>query len=613
MTLDLSNPEGLKAVVKRALKFIEPPEDLLPSEFAERYLRISAGNAIPGPVRFRNAPHQVEPLNLIDDPTCERITLMWGAQTGKTQAALMAKAYFIAHKPSNIMAMQPSQPDLSTWLNAKFNPMVEASEILSARIAKARGREGTNNQNMVTYPGGAMMFAWSGSPKTMRGRSAPKIFPDETDGYDRTKEGHQVGLIWQRAATFRDERLLFETSTPTLAETSYIEPAFNEGDQRRYHVPCFDCNEVQYLKWSQVTWQQDDEGEHMPHTAAYACEHCGSLWDDSQRYKALDNGKWIAAKPFKGHASFHFPEMGSKFVRLMDVVKSFLSKKAMGDLQTFTNVSLAETWKEKGLTSDPDLLYSRREHYPAEVPKGAVFITCTVDTQDDRFELQWEGWGDQQENWKLHYQTVRGNLNEREVWDRLDIALDKTFKHESGIVLNTHLIGQDTAGHFTQEVYNYIKRSRHSIYALKGATGRDANLVAPPTRNNLGNVNLHTLGVHKLKKQIYQRSGIQKPGAGYVHFPISDLFEIDYFKMYTAEELRARYIKGVNMEEWVKIRPRNEAFDLSVYNLGLVYIFQPDFKYYQQQLENKIFKPDAAKPKPKQRSGWVNNSNKSWI
>ena len=568
---------------------------------------------MPGPVRLRNSPHTIEPLDLIAEPTCNRITLMWGAQLAKTTTQLFSMAYFIAHMPRNMMMMQPSQPDLKTWLNSKFNPMVESSEVLNDRVAKARGRDGVNNQEMKTYPGGALMFAWSGSPKTMRGRSAGIIFCDETDGYERTSEGNPVSLLEQRSATFGDGRLLFETSTPTLASISHIEKAFEQGDKRRYFVKCMDCEHEQFFKWSQVTWQQDEDGEHLPHTAAYACEECGSLWDDSQRFKAIDKGRWIAEKPYKGHASFHAPEILSKFRKLSAIVQSFLDKKALGDLQTFTNVSLAETWKEKGLSSDPDLLYQRREYYKEEVPTKAVFISCAIDTQDDRFEIQWEGWGDQQENWKLHYQVVRGNLNEREVWDRLDAALDKQFKHESGVMLNTTLMGIDTAGHFTQEVYNYVKRSRHSIYALKGATGRDANLVAPPSRNNLGAINLHTLGVHKLKKQIYQRSSIQMPGAGYVHFPVSDLFEIDYFKMYTAEELRAKYVKGVNMEEWVKVRPRNEAFDLSVYNLGLIYIYQPDFKYYQQQLESKIYKPEQSKPKPKQQNGWVNNSNQSWI
>jgi phage terminase large subunit GpA-like protein len=611
--VDLSNPQGIRSATKAGLKYLKPPEKLLPSEFAEKHLRIPAGNAIPGPVRFRNAPHQVEPLNLIDDPDCERITLMWGAQTGKTQTALMAKAYFIGHKPKNMMAMQPSKSDLNTWLNAKFDPMVDSTPLLSERVAKPRGREGVNNQEMKTYPAGALMFAWSGSPKTMRGRSAGIIFPDETDGYERTQEGHPVSLIWQRAATFGDDKLLFETSTPTLKSTSYIEGAFESGDMRRWYVDCPDCSHTQYLKWSQVTWKKSETGEHLPDAAEYCCEECGTLWTDEQRVEALRKGRWIAEKPYIGHASFHLPEMASCFVRLKDVVRSFLTKKKMGDLQTFTNVSLAETWQEETLKRDPDVLFARREHYKSEVPEKAYLVTAAIDVQDDRLEIQWEAWGEQQENWKLRYEVIRGNLNNREIWDRLDFALDRSFKHDTGVNLNLSAATIDTGGHFTQEVYDYVKRSRHYLYAIKGSSQREANLVSNPSRNNLGGVDLYSLGVHKLKLQIMQRTGIESPGAGYVHFPVSDDFDLDYFKGYTAEELKPRRVKGRNMDEFVKVRPRNEPFDLSVYNLAALIIYNPDFNYLKSELDKKRYREEPQKQKVQQTNSWINNSNDSWI
>ena len=340
-TIDLSNAIGIQNAIKGAFKHLRPPPKRLPSEWAEEKCRIPSGNAIPGPIRFANAPYQVEPLNMTVDPECYRVSLMWGAQTGKSQTQLMSIGFFIDQEPSSQMVMQPSQTDMGVWLNAKFDPMVTSTPSLEDKVAKARAREGVNNQNMKSYPGGYLMFAWSGSPSTMRGRSAPKIFPDETDGYARTAEGHPVGLLWQRAATFGDQRLLFESSTPTIKGESYIEEAFDAGDQRRWFVDCPDCQESQFLKWSQVTWQKADDGEHLPDTAAYCCEHCGSVWNDGERHKAIRAGRWIAAKPFKGHASYHLPELASTFRKLKDIVISFLEKKASGDLQTFTNVSLA--------------------------------------------------------------------------------------------------------------------------------------------------------------------------------------------------------------------------------------------------------------------------------
>lgn len=614
MPSDFSNVAGIHAAAKRALKFLEPPEQLNPTEFAERHVRIAAGNAIPGPIRFRHTPHIIEPLNLIDDPTCHRITLMFAAQSAKTTAQQCAMAYFIGHKPRNMMAMQPSQSDMSTWDNVKFTPMVEASPLLSERVAKPRAREGTNNQNMKSYPGGFLMFAWAGSPKTMRGRSAGIIFPDETDGYDITAEGHPVALLEQRSATFGDERLLFETSTPTIKNNSYIESAYEQGDRRRFHVPCPDCGEFQYLKWGQVTWQRDDDGDHIPESAQYACEHCGSLWKDSARFRAIDNGKWIAEKPFKGHASYHFPEMGSKFRKLKDIVQSFIDKKATGAMQTFVNVSLAETWEEGGEKQSPELLYSRREHYEAEVPEGGLVVTCAVDVQDDRFELQYEATGKDNENWKIDFDIIRGELNHPEIWKRLDAALNKTFTHASGLTLDISGTTIDTGGHYTQEVYAFVKRRGYGVFAIKGASSKDGPIVGRPSKSNLGNVNLFSINVHKIKAVVMQRARILEPGAGYTHFPVHEKFDLEWFQQFTSEELITRYVKGVRKEEWRKTRPRNEAFDLSVYNLACITILNPDFEQVRRQLETKKFNINSppSKPKPK-TGGWINNTGNSWL
>lgn len=614
ITNDFENSDGVKSAIKRSLKFLTPPEKLKPSEFAERHIRIPAGNALPGPIRFRNTPHVVEPLNMIDDPSCYRITLMFAAQTAKTTTQLCAKAYFIGHKPRNMMAMQPSQTDMSTWINSKFDPMIHDSPFLSSRVAKARGREGVNNQTMKTYPGGQLLFAWAGSPKTMRGRSAGIIFPDETDGYDRTKEGHPVGLLWQRAATFGDEKLLFETSTPLTKTESYIEPAYLQGDQRRYYVPCPDCGEIQYFKWSQVQWLKDDDGNHQPETAKYCCEHCGSLWDDAARHRAIDRGRWIATKPYRGHASFHYPEMGSKFRKLRDIVQSFLDKKATNDLQTFVNVSLAETWEEQGESTDPEELYRRREHYPEQVPAGGLIVTAAVDTQDDRFEVQFEAWGIGFENWKIGYEVVRGDLTNPETWKRLDQCLRQRFTHETGVVLDVSGVTIDTGGHFTQEVYSFVRKRGWGTFAIKGSSNKDAPLVGRPSKSNLGKVDLFSLGVHKLKLQVVQRTKILEPGPGYVHFPVSEQFDEEYFLQYCAEELVKRYVKGQPVLDWVKKRARNEPFDLSGYNLACINILNPNFEALQKSFERKLIN---EKPKPKQTTqrdsgGWVGDHG-SWL
>lgn len=591
--IDLSNTEGVQQLVKTFNQYLAPPPKLKPSEWAERFCRIPSGNALPGPVRFRNAPFQREPLDLCIEPDCHTITLDWGAQVGKTQTQLMAMGYFIDQDPQSMMLLQPSQGDLKTWLNAKFNPMLDSTPSLKERIAQPRGRDGVNNQEMKSYPGGFLMFAWSGSPKTMRGRSAPKIFADETDGYEGTNEGHPVGLIWQRAATFGDQRLLFQTSTPTIKGESHIEAAFEEGDQRRWYVPCPHCGHKQYFKWGQVHWDKDEEtAEHLPETAGYACEDCGVIWSDAERFAAIRAGEWIAAKPFKGHASFHLPEMASLFRKLADIVRSFIEKKAQNSLQTFVNVSLAETWEEEGEEIEANSLYLRREHYKAPVPKGALVLCCGVDVQDDRLEGEVVAYGEGMETWGIEEFIFHGDPGKTELWKRLDEKLQTTYLREDGLEAPIDATGVDTGGHFTDEAYKFVKQSKGRVYALKGSSQAGGPLVGRPSKRNKAKVNLFQVGTDTAKIRIYRNLSIGKVGPGYCHFPQE--YDEEYFEQLTAEKRITRYRKGYPYYEWVKTRPRNEALDRRVYSLAAYAILNPALEVIKKKLDKKA-KPEIKK------------------
>lgn len=594
---DFSNARAIIRASRRARAFLRPPPKLKPSEWAEANIQIPVGNAVPGPLRFDNAPYQREVVDMTADPRCERVTLMWGAQVGKTQTALAAQAYRIAFDPVSQMMMQPSQGDLTTWLETKFNPLVDANTDMQELIAKPRGRDGVNNQRMKSYPGGFLMFSWSGSPKTMRGRSAPFIVCDETDGYDRTQEGHPVGLLWQRAATFGDQRLLLEISTPTLRGASWIETAFLEGDQRHFHVACPHCGHVQTLKWSQVNWEKDENGDHLPETATYLCEGegCGTAWNDGERVAAIRNaeregGGWIAKKPFRGHASYHLSELYSCFRRLKDIVQSFLDKKAAGDLQTFVNVSLAETWEEEGDRLEAGVLMKRAEKFAAPVPMGAGVLTAGIDMQTDRLEVEVVGWGLGEESWSVDYRTLWGDPLLPDVWQELDDLLSEIWTHETGTELRISAACLDTGGTtggYTQAAYDYArKRLGRKVFPIKGVGGWGRPIVTAPTKiRQRGErpVHLHPIGVDEAKVVVAQRARISEPGKGYCHFPLGR--DPAWFDMFTAEALRTRFVKGFAVREWHNVRPRNEAFDCRVYAYAALRILNPNIARLVRALE----------------------------
>ena len=570
-----------QSIAAAMLAAFAPPPEFKPSEWAEsgRGVRMPIGAAISGPIRFENAPYQREPLDMTVNPDCQRITLKWGAQVGKTQLALCAQAYKIVHDPINQIMMQASESDLQKWLNTKFNPLVEASPALQERIAKPRGRKGVNNTKMKSYPGGNLIFAWSGSPKTMRGISAPFIVCDETDGYGRTAEGHPVSLLWQRARSYLrhmpDHVCLLEISTPTIRGVSYIDKAYEEGDQRKYHVACPHCGEAQTLEWSNVKWDKASDGTHLPESAYYECRAHGCIWDDDDRVEAIKTAEakghgWKAAKPFRGHASYHLSELYSCFVGLKDVVQSFLDKKAMGDLQTFTNVSLAEAWEEEAETLEVDQLIARAAPLPDRIPMDVALQTCGVDMQEDRLELERVGWGLGEESWSLDHQVFWGDPLKPEVWGQLFTYLDQTWEHESGAIMKIAATCVDTGGSggLTQAAYEQLRgKQRRSIFAIKGGKGWDKPIASAPSKSRTGRrgrpVTLFTLGVNDAKLIVQRRFAQASPGPGYCHVPLDR--DPEWFAQLTAERLVTRLVRGFAFREWKKTRERNEALDCRVY------------------------------------------------
>lgn len=594
------NPAGLARALRSAAQHLRPPPDLKPSQWAESHVRIPVGNAVPGLIRFDNAPYQPEPLDKTVDPDCYRITLMWGAQVGKTLLALCAQGYHIAIRPASQMMMQPSETDLQVWMNTKFMPLVESTPSIRERMAKPRGREGVNNSRMKSYPGGFLMFAWSGSPKTMRGRSAPVIVADEVDGYVANEEGHPVGLLWQRAATFGDQRKLIEISTPTIKGESYIESAFEAGDQRRFYVPCPDCGEHQVLRWENVSWEgrkstgiedadADNGQEHDAHTARYVCQHCGSLWTDGQRKTAIKAGEWRGSKPFKGHASYHLNELYSMFRRLRDIVQSYLDKIATDDLQTFVNVSLALTFEERGEQGDPDNLMTRAEDFAASVPMGGLVLTAGVDMQQDRLEVEIVAWGHGEESWSVDYHVLWGDPLQADVWDELEEMLSSTWLHESGAQLPITAACVDTGGTGgnTQAAYEWLRgKTGRRIFGIKGVGGWGRPIVAAPQRKQSGKkarkVDLFLVGTDEAKLTVMRRLAVERPGPGYCHIPKTR--GADWYQQLTAEKLVTRYVKGFPVREWHQTRPRNEALDCRVYALAALKIANPSFKRAAERL-----------------------------
>lgn len=599
----------MSSLIRRVLAVLAPPPDMTVSQWADEHRRLSAeSSASPGRWRTSVVEYLREPMDLVGDPTVRRITLMTSAQVGKSSFIENVIGFFMHHDPCPILHVSPTISSSDMFSKERLAPMLRDCPALRKLVKDAKSRDSGNTISTKKFPGGTLALVGANAPAGLASRPIRTVLCDEVDRFERSAgtEGDPINLAVKRTTTFWNRVLVF-VSTPGNKGQSRIEEEYERGDMRQRWCPCHACGGMQILKWAQVKWTDRE-----PDTAYYECEHCGEHWTDFQRVAAVRAGEWIAQRPFNGNASFHLSQLYSPFAPLSDGVRDFLDSRGNPELmKTWVNTFLGETWEESGKRLEWSDLMEQREQFEDRVPEAVTMLTGAVDVQDDRFEIEVVGWGDDYRSWSVDYHVIYGDLSAPDVWKQLRDYLGQTWTHPLFGDLPLRMTCMDSGGHYTQSVYAFT-RTMPRVAAIKGVGGPGKPMVGKPGKNNLGGTQVFPLGVDTLKEVVVSRLRSSKDQAGYCAFPHDR--GADYFRGLTAEELRTRYVKGFKVAEWFKIRPRNEPFDLRVYATAALEMLSVDLNAQRRvalrestrRVMEKLM-PRAKKPAPdvRKKSTWA--------
>lgn len=600
-------------IIAECVKVVKPPKKLTVSQWADEYRELSSeASAESGKWRTSRAEYQRGLMEAFSDPDIHTVVWMSSAQVGKTEVLLNIIGYFIDQDPSPILLLQPTLDMAQAFSKDRVAPMVRDTKVLTHKVRDSKAKDSGNTILHKTFPGGHLTMAGANSPSSLASRPVRVVLCDEVDRYPASAgtEGDPVNLAFKRTTTFWNKKRML-TSTPTIKDVSRIEEAYEESDKRKFFVPCPDCGKSQVLKWANVSWEQDTDSngkviKHYPNTAKYFCEHCGSGWDDSTRWRAVSRGKWIAEYEANGVAGFWLNEIYSPWVKLSDMAKAFIeAKKSQHTFKTFINTSLGETWEDdQGEQIEDNVLMANREDYEV-LPNEAVVLTCGVDTQDDRLEGEVKAWGDGDESWGVMPFRIEGKPSQKQVWDDLDNIINSTYKRADGVQLRVSCTCIDSGGHFTDEVYKYCKkRAAKRVFAVKGSSIAGKPIVSRPTTSNKLKVKLFTVGTDTAKELIFSRLQLKEFGEGFMHFNKS--FDEEYFKMLTSEKIVTTFRKGRPVRIWKPTRPRNEALDYTVYNLAALAILNPNYKKIQENIKPIKKEVEVKLKRRTNKRGWLN-------
>lgn len=498
---------------------------------------------------------------------------------------------------------------------------------------KSKTRNADETLLYKAFPGGFLALEGAGSPDNLARRPLRLALMDEYAKYPITREGNPGDLVDERMATFANW-LSIRTSSPTIADECLIETSYNEGDRRQASVECPHCGHRNFLDFfKHVHWEKDEEsGEHRTEKAAIHCEACGAAWSEGQRLLALRTTRWHQTRSFhccgkrhdpledyarawadpaagdnapdpvgmvwdwwssdrwgvyratcsdcgrwavpNEHASFTASKLFSPWPKDAPpkIAAKWIAAKDDPDKRvTFDNTQLGRPHKRQ---SSKDIaaeeLARRAEIWPGDVPDGVGGITAGLDTQDDRVEIEYVGWGHGEESWSLDHEVIEGDPATDELWQRVDRALLRKFKRADGREFTVLAACVDSGGHHTQQVYKFARaRLGRNIWAVKGQSARNGERTpvwptARPSAKNRSKFRPVIVGTNAAKDSIRWRLGIAEPGPGYMHFKADR--DLGWYIQLVAERLLTKVVAGKRFTVWDLPKGKaNEALDCRVY------------------------------------------------
>jgi len=495
--------------------------------------------------------------------------------THNTEAGSNWLGYCIHHAPAPMLMVQPTIDMVKRISKQRVQPMIEVTPVLAERIAPSRARDAGNTLQQKDFAGGTLVMTGANSATGLRSMPARYLFLDEVDAYpgDVEGEGDPIELAIARTATFKRNRKIFMCSTPTIEGESRIWKAFQETDQRYYHVPCPDCHGKQIIDWTRIIWEEGN-----PESAALTCQHCGVLIDERHKGWMLDNGEWTATAEGldSGMVGFHLSSLYSPpgWYSWGDAAKDFIKAKGHSTkLQSFINTKLGQCWEDRsGEKVDHETLMARREAWDVHaIPTDVALITAGVDVQDDRLEVSLIGWTGSEQARVLDHLQLWGAPGEAQLWTELDNVLLGQFTCQDGRVLRIRSVAIDTGGHHTQRAYEFCRgRASRKVFPVKGRAGNHPVWPNKTTKTKLSQgVQLYLVGVDTAKDQLRSALAVSNPDRPRAVSFAADLPD-SYFVQLTSEKRVTTYNKsGVAVRAWKKPPgARNEALDCFVYALA---------------------------------------------
>lgn len=585
------NEELLKAV-----KLIDSHNFFLsnikPSEYAEaKRVMTSDVSAWEGNFSYDRTPYLKEIVDRLspDDPA-RVVAVIKGAQIGFTAGVIEnGIVWSIANSPGPILFMCGDKELTKEVVDKRLEQAIDSCGIrnlIRPNSVKRKNQKTGDTSTAKEFAGGSLTADGVNNPGKLRNRSMMIGFIDDYDHAKRDdkKEGSFRRRLEMRFASYAWKMKLFYISTPTIKGQSNIEEVYTLGDQRKNYLPCPKCGSFITIEWrveidknnfGGIHFELDEHGKLKEKSVGYICQHCGQFFEEKYKRDMLFNGIWkpTATPSEDGFFSYLIPSLYAPpgMYNWTYYVRFFLEcypnglkgKPNVGNLKSFLNTCLAQTYEERGKAPKiMQLSQNTRNYKIGTVPMllsekdgngRIVMLTCACDlngkVDDARLDYEVVAHSETGTTYSIDAGSIGTfqrftNEEKRElfsyrnnepmnVWDIfLRDVLQKSYLSDNGKAFNIFCAGVDT-GNFTNYAYAFIDKCETLavpmlVCGLKGDRDkvRKHGTDSPNYHKSKERENLYLLESNQLKDELADKielswsegSGLSQP-VGFMNFP----------------------------------------------------------------------------------------------
>jgi len=546
----------------------------------------------PGPWRTDRCPYAREWMDSAALPWVRRVTLMASTQVGKSEALNNVAGYYVNQKPSPTMFVLPNRDAARLAAERRVLPMVQSCETLLDELTE---RAHDVKHREIVFKRSVLYMRSAQSPTDLASVPVRLVLCDEVDKWPRWsgREADPLALVAERTRTFHDHCIVI-SSTPTTRDGT-VWREYEQGDMRKYHLPCPHCEAMQVLEWSQVKWHSDKvrtaSDMREQREAWYECKHCKARINDIDKRDMLRRGVWVpdgktveewqsggADADRHEHRSYHIWAAYSPWLTFWKLAVAFLeSKDDPARLQNFTNSWLAEVFEERvEATSDDAVAACISEYEEHTVPDAALVITAAVDVQLDYMVYMVCAWGMDEQCWVIAtarvetWEQLRAEVYKpwgaKEIWPRC-VAIDSRYRRDEVMEFARRNTG-------TRMIAG-VERNSPVPFSTTRIDKHPKTGQVLPNSLTVWTVNVgmfKDLASHRLRLKLRP----QENPIGLTHLP-SDMPQ-HFVQQLSAEHKTARRSGNRVVRRWVLKpgRKRNEAWDVFVYNIAAARMVRVD-------------------------------------